>query len=367
MTTLMARVEQAATALDAGACAYGHGTTNSFDEAAWLVLWALKLPLDSLDEEAETELSAAEEAAVQALLAQRIESRRPAAYLTGEAWLQGVPFTVDERVIVPRSLIAEPLVEGLLEGWLPNEPARVLDLCTGNGSLAVLAALQWTKAKVVATDLSADALAVAAHNVKRHELGARISLRAGDGLAAVERRERFELILCNPPYVNATSMAALPAEYRAEPPLALAGGADGMDFIRQLLPAAALHLMPGCALVLEIGNERAHFDAAFPKLDAVWLPTSAGDEQVLLLTREALLTLTPASTAVTAMASSATSTPAATSAQPTALTAAPTAPSAAKAAPATSSAAPPLKAPAAPVAPKAPPAAAKTPKRPAKK
>jgi ribosomal protein L3 glutamine methyltransferase len=285
--TLIELVERSSARLDEAGVCFGHGTTNARDEAAWLVLWRLGLPLDDLDGVATQVLSAPQVAAVEALVEERIRSRRPAAYLTGEAWLQGVPFTVDERAIVPRSLIAEVLAEGLIDAWLGREPARVLDLCTGNGSLAVLAAMAWPAAQVDAADLSADALAVAALNVARHGLGARIALARGDGLAAVPGR-CYDLILCNPPYVNAQSMAALPAEYRAEPALALAGGGDGMDFIRPLLAGAAAALQPGGALVLEIGHERDHFERAFPRLQPVWLPCSAGDEQVLLLTREAL-------------------------------------------------------------------------------
>jgi ribosomal protein L3 glutamine methyltransferase len=270
---------------EAGVC-FGHGTTNAFDEAAWLVLWRLGLPLDDLDGVAARPLDAAGQAAIDALVAERIATRRPAAYLTHEAWLQGVPFYVDERAIVPRSLIAEPLVDGTLDAWLPDEPARVLDLCTGNGSLAVLAALAWPAASVDACDLSADALEVARINVERHGLEGRVALRQGDGLAAAAGL--YDLILCNPPYVSAPSMAALPPEYRAEPVLALAGGDDGMDFVRRLIDGVAAHLANGGVLVLEVGHERAHFEAAFPRLETVWLPTSAGDDQVLLLARAAL-------------------------------------------------------------------------------
>ncbi|MBL8352351.1 MAG: 50S ribosomal protein L3 N(5)-glutamine methyltransferase [Burkholderiaceae bacterium] len=293
-------IERSSARLDQAGVSFGQGTTNAFDEAAWLVLWRLGLPLEALDEAAERPVSADQQAAVEALIDQRIGSRQPAAYLTGEAWLQGVPFTVDRRVIVPRSLIAEPLAHpdhvGTLDAWLSDATRRVLDLCTGNGSLAVLAAMAWPEVTVDAADLSADALAVARINVERHGLAHRIALLQGDGLAAVGDR-RYDLILCNPPYVNAGSMAALPAEFRAEPGMALdgnfAGGTDGMDFVRTLLRDAPEHLTEHGVLVLEIGHERPNFEQAFPQLEAVWLPTSAGDDQVLLLTRDALLSRTP--------------------------------------------------------------------------
>ena len=287
-------VQQAAQRLQAAGVHFGHGTTNADDEAAWLVLWRLRLPLDGLDEAAECAVTADEEAMVDALVEERIRSRRPAAYLTGEAWLQGVPFLVDERVIVPRSLIAEPLAEGGFDAWLGPQTLRVLDLCTGNGSLAVLAALAWPEVVVDAAEISAEALQVAAANVARHGLQNRISLHLGDGLAAVTGK-RYDLVLCNPPYVNSTAMAVLPAEYRAEPALALDGnrhgGSDGMDFIRPLLTALPEHLNEGGVLVLEIGHELAHFEAAFPGLPFVGLATSAGDEQVLLITAHDLRAL----------------------------------------------------------------------------
>ena len=279
---------RASARLDEAGVSFGHGTTNSFDEAAWLVLWRLGVPLDDLDGVSDRALKKSEVTALDALIARRIETRKPAAYLTGEAWLQGVPFTVDERVIVPRSLIAEVLAEGVIDAWMPAEIHRVLDLCTGNGSLAILAAMAWPDVAVDATDLSADALAVAKLNVDRHELAKRITLLQGNGLAAVRRDRRYDVILCNPPYVNATSMAELPPEFRAEPEMALAGGADGMDFIRTLLAQAVSHMTPDAVLVLEIGNERDHFEAAFPELDVVWLPTQLTDDAVLLVTRAML-------------------------------------------------------------------------------
>ncbi|WP_046112335.1 50S ribosomal protein L3 N(5)-glutamine methyltransferase [Aquincola tertiaricarbonis] len=287
--TLMQAIEAAAARLEAAGVSFGHGTTNAFDEAVWLVLWRLGLPLDELDAVAGRALSADEQAAIDALVGERIATRRPAAYLTKEAWLQGVSFYVDERAIVPRSLIAEALADGTLDAWLSDATTRVLDLCTGNGSLAVLAAMAWPEVAVDAADISTDALAVARINVDRHGLAERIRLVESDGLAALPGP--YDLVLCNPPYVNSASMAALPAEYRAEPELALAGGADGMDFIRRLLADLPQRLSPSGVLVLEIGHEREHFEAAFPTLEAVWLPTSAGDDQVLLLDREALASL----------------------------------------------------------------------------
>ena len=291
--TLLELVRRGSARLAEAGVSFGHGTENAHDEAVWLTLWALGLPLDDLDSVAERLLSAAEQAHVEALVEQRIRTRVPAAYLTHEAWLQGLPFYVDERVIVPRSLIAELIADadgsGTLDAWLHPDTRRVLDLCTGNGSLAVLAATAWPEVEVDAADLSVEALEVARINVARHGLEARIRLHQGDGLQAVATLPPYDLILCNPPYVNAASMAALPEEFRAEPTLALAGGVDGMDFIRGLLQAAPGHMSAQGVLVLEIGHESAHFERAFPQLEAVWLDTSAGEDAVLLLTRQALL------------------------------------------------------------------------------
>ena len=297
--TLLELITQSACQLDAAGVAFGHGTDSAFDEAAWLVLWRLGLPLDTaLDDPATEPLSKANQAVslvqqgeVAMLLEARISTRQPAAYLTQEAWLMGVPFYVDERAIVPRSLIAELLFDESLDYWLGPDTHRALDLCTGNGSLAVLAAMVWPELALDASELSPDALAVARINVDKHGLQGRIRLLSSDGLAQVHGP--YDLILCNPPYVNAASMAALPPEFKAEPTMALdgnqAGSADGMDFVRSLLAQAPAHMTPGAVLLLEIGNEREHFEAAFPQLEPVWLATSAGEDQVLLLTREALL------------------------------------------------------------------------------
>jgi ribosomal protein L3 glutamine methyltransferase len=285
LQALLARAEARLAAAD---LAYGHGTTNAHDEAAWLVLWRLGLPLDTdLGAHASDDVDADAATAVDALIERRIATREPAAYLTQEAWLQGVPFYVDRRAIVPRSLIAEPLADGGIDPWLGEHTRRVLDLCTGNGSLAVLAAMAWPEVQVTGADLSREALEVARINIDKHGLADRIALIESDGMAACPGP--WDLILCNPPYVNNQSMAELPPEFRAEPALALAGGTDGMDFVRALLRDAPSCLSPRGVLVLEIGHERAHFEAAFPRLNPVWLSTSAGDDQVLLLTRDDLV------------------------------------------------------------------------------
>ncbi len=290
--TVGALIASGAERLTQAGVAFGHGTTNAQDEAAWLVLWRLGLPLDSVLDEGAADsvenqtITPANQALIATLFEERIATRKPAAYLTREAWLQGVPFYVDERAIVPRSFIAELLADGSIDDWLSDQTHKVLDLCTGNGSLAVLAAMAWPEVQVTGADISPDALAVAHINVDKHGLQERVRLLQSDGLAALPGP--WDLILCNPPYVNAQSMAALPQEYRAEPELALAGGSDGMDFIRRLLAGAPARMSEDAVLVLEIGNERAHFEAAFPQLPVFWLPTSAGEDQVLLVTRAAL-------------------------------------------------------------------------------
>ena len=291
--TLIDLIQAQAARLRQAGVSFGHGTTNAFDESAWLVLWSLGMALDALEAHAKRELSADEQAKAEALVTRRIETRQPAAYLTQEAWLQNVPFYVDERCIVPRSFIAELLAdaegEGTLDAWLSDETSRVLDLCTGNGSLAVIAAMAYPDVTVDAADISDDALAVAQINVDKHKLGHRIRLLKSDLFDALPAA--YDLIVCNPPYVNALSMAALPAEYRAEPALALAGGDDGMDLVRRILRDAPAHMTNNGVLVLEIGNERSNFEQAFPRAEVAWLSTSAGDDQVLLMTRDALLRL----------------------------------------------------------------------------
>jgi ribosomal protein L3 glutamine methyltransferase len=296
-------IQSSANQLDQAKVAFGHGTLNAIDEATWLVLWQLKLPLDldiskdtqQLKQEVSiiqpkvdaTAISVDQVDACQALIAKRIQTRKPAAYLTQEAWLQGISFYIDERSIVPRSFIAELIADGAFDTWLTETSQDFLDLCTGNGSLAVLCAMAYPDINVTGADISADALAVAKINVEKHHLTDRVQLVQSDGLKALT--QKFDCIICNPPYVCEASMQDLPQEYKAEPMLALAGGADGMDFIRQLFLDLPLRMKDKAILVLEIGNEREHFEAAFPHLEAIWLDTSAGEDQVLLLTKEALI------------------------------------------------------------------------------
>jgi len=280
-------IEHCAKAFIDAQVSFGQGTLQAADEAAWLVLWKLGLPLDVDTHTLHDDLPDASVQAVLDLLTQRIQTRIPLAYLTQEAWLQGVSFYVNERCLIPRSLIAEVLADGIIDPWLNPEANSALDLCTGGGSLAVLVALAYPQLNVQALDVSADALAVAAINVQRHGLQEQIQIVASDGLAKAQGV--FDLIVCNPPYVNAQSMALLPLEFQAEPPLALAGGTDGMDFIRQLLQEAPAFMKEDGILVLEIGHEFEHFISAFPTLEFTGLSTSSGDTQVLLITQSALL------------------------------------------------------------------------------
>jgi ribosomal protein L3 glutamine methyltransferase len=288
--TLVDLVVASAERLKQAGVSFGHGTGNAFDEAAWLVTWSLGLPLDALETKGRRALTADEQASAEALIIRRIESRKPAAYLTGEAWLQEIPFTIDERSIVPRSYIAELLVDieetGTLDAWLSDETRRVLDLCAGNGSLAVIAAMAYPEITVDAADISPGALELARINVDRHKLADRIRIVESDLYAQLPGR--YDLILCNPPYVNDASMAALPAEYRAEPALALAGGSDGMELVRRIVAEAPAHLSDAGVIVIEVGHERGHFERAFPRLECAWLETSGGSDSVVLIERRAL-------------------------------------------------------------------------------
>ena len=267
---------------------FGHGSDNAFDEAAYLILHTLHLPLDRLDPFLDASLTHGEAEQVQAVIERRVKERIPAAYLTHEAWLGEHRFYVDERVIVPRSFIAELLREQLAP-WLddPEEVGSALDLCTGSGCLAILAALAFPNAKVDAVDLSKGALEVAAKNVADYALQDRVELLESVLFAALDRRS-YDVILSNPPYVNAESVAALPPEYQAEPALALGSGEDGLDATRQILAKAKSHLNPGGLLVVEIGHNRDALEAAYPALPFTWLDTESGDQFVFMLRREDL-------------------------------------------------------------------------------
>jgi ribosomal protein L3 glutamine methyltransferase len=286
--TLGAAWAEAAQALAAARLEFGHGCPNAQDEAAWLVLHVAGLPAteaERIDQHAPLPLSALQAQRIRHLTAQRIATRQPLAYLLGEAWLVGLRFTIDPRVIVPRSFIAELLVDGALDPWIAAPPRRVLDMCTGSGCLAILAALLWEDALVDAVDVSADALAVAQVNRTTYALQHRVRLIAADlwGAFAAQPEQGYDLVLCNPPYVPASTMTRLPAEYRYEPALALAGGADGMELVRRFLRDAPAHLAPDGVVVLEVGNERAAFESAFPHLPAVWLETALHPDAVCVL------------------------------------------------------------------------------------
>ncbi len=267
---------------------FGHGSDNAFDEAAYLILHTLHLPLDRLEPFLDASLTHGESEDVQAVIERRVRERIPAAYLTHEAWLGAHRFYVDERVIVPRSFIAELLPEQLAP-WVehPDAVTRALDLCTGSGCLAILAALAFPNADVDAVDLSKDALDVAAKNVAEYGLADRIELIESDLFTSLDGRS-YDVILSNPPYVNAESVAALPPEYQAEPALALGSGEDGLDATRQILAAAKSHLNPGGLLVVEIGHNRDVLEAAYPVLPFTWLDTEGGEQFVFMLRREDL-------------------------------------------------------------------------------
>jgi ribosomal protein L3 glutamine methyltransferase len=264
---------------------FGHGSGNAQDEAAYLISFALHLAHEQLEPFLDTRLTQTERTKVLNLFQRRISERRPAAYLTGEAWLGEHRFTIDERVIVPRSTIAD-LLRGDLDPWISDSASitSVLDLCTGSGCLAILLAHAFPNAHVDAVELSSAALEVASKNVNDYGLQDRITLLQGDLWQPVDPR-KYDLIVANPPYVNAQAMATLPAEYRREPEMALAGGVDGLDLVRQILDSAATHLRDNGLLLVEIGHNREDLERAYPRLPFLWLNTSAGPDLVFLLER----------------------------------------------------------------------------------
>ena len=267
--------------------AYGHGTINARDEAAFLVMEALRLPIDRLDAYLDLRPSAAERARLLTLIDARVSLRLPAPYLVGAAYMHGVHFHADRRALIPRSFIGDILADGVLPIGDPKKIRRVLDLCTGSGCLAILAALAFPRARIDATDLSAGALTLARRNVASHRLADRIALHRGDLFVPLDK-QRYDLILSNPPYVDARGMAKLPPEYRHEPRMALAAGQDGLDLVRRILAEAPRHLTPGGALLCEIGRGRKPLEAAFPRLPFLWLDTELSEGEVFWITRNDL-------------------------------------------------------------------------------
>jgi len=269
---------------------FGHGTASAYDEAAYLILHTLRLPLDKLEPFLDAKVTHAERESLQDVLSRRVNQRMPAPYLTHEAWLGDQRFYVDERVLIPRSYIAELLREDLTP-WVadPSQIQTVLDLCTGSGCLAILLAYHFPNADVDAADISSDALAVALRNVTDHGLQGRVNLIRSDLFSNLTDK-RYDLIVSNPPYVTSMAMEELPAEYRHEPRLALAGGDDGLDAVRIILASAAEFLTPEGLLVVEVGDNRAAAEAQFPNLPFTWLATASSEDNVFLLSRAELLT-----------------------------------------------------------------------------
>lgn len=288
LTTIRDLLRYAVTRFNTAKLFFGHGSTNALDEAAYLILHTLKLPLDKLDPFFDAHLLQEEVDTVLRVIEQRADERLPAAYITNEGWLGGYRFYVDERVIVPRSFIAE-LIPEQFSPWVsnPDKVNNILELCTGSGCLPIMLADAFPNAHVDAVDISTDALEVAKRNVAEYELDHRINLIESDLYANVPEY-KFDLIITNPPYVNSGSMGKLPPEYLREPQIALAGGTDGMDLVRKIVAGAGQRLTPNGLLMVEIGNEREFAEAAFPELNLTWLTTSAGDDMVFLITADQL-------------------------------------------------------------------------------
>jgi ribosomal protein L3 glutamine methyltransferase len=287
-TTLRDLLRYAVTRFNAAKLFFGHGSDNALDEAAYLLLHTLQLPLDRLDPFLDARLLPEEIAAILKVIEQRAAERLPAAYITNEAWLGSYRFYVDKRVIVPRSFIAE-LIPEQFSPWVadPESVTHILDLCTGSACLPIMLADAFPHATVDAVDISCDALAVARRNVDDYALQDRISLVESNLYTTLPNR-KYDIIISNPPYVNSGSMSRLPAEYRQEPQIALDGGSDGMDLVRKIVAGAAQHLTPSGILMVEIGHEREHAEVAFANLELTWLTTSAGDDMIFLLTAEQL-------------------------------------------------------------------------------
>lgn len=283
--TLAAAIRRAATRLDEAGLFFGHGTDNALDEAAWLALFALGLPPDVPETVFATVLTTAEQAAITELIERRIETRRPAAYLTGIAWFCGLRFFVDERVLVPRSPLAELIMHGF-EPWRGGLPVNtVLDIGTGSGCIAIACAWAFPEALVDAADVSADALVVAQRNIAYHQLADRVRALESDVYSGLSGR-RYDIIVSNPPYVDADDMAAMPDEYRHEPEVGLASGIDGLDHVRRILAGAVEHLQANGLLIVEVGNSATALVDAYPHLPFTWLEFENGGQGVFLLRRE---------------------------------------------------------------------------------
>jgi ribosomal protein L3 glutamine methyltransferase len=281
LRTLRDHIRWAVSRFHAEQLFFGHGTDNAWDEARQLVLGALHLPWEVADSYLDCRLEEDEQEHLLALLKRRIDERVPTAYLLGEAWFCGLPFIVDERVLVPRSPIAE-LIGQHFAPWLSGEPARILDLCTGSGCIGIACAYAFPQAEVVLADLSFEALEVANQNIERHALEERVYTVQGDGFAGLPG-QRFDLIVSNPPYVDAEDFADMPAEYQHEPELGLACGDDGLDLVRRMLAEAADHLNEQGILIVEVGNSQVHVEALYPEVDFTWLEFEQGGHGVFLL------------------------------------------------------------------------------------
>lgn len=281
LRTLRDHIRWAVSRFHAEQLFFGHGTDNAWDEARQLVLGALHLPWEVADSYLDCRLEEDEQEHLLALLKRRIDERVPTAYLLGEAWFCGLPFIVDERVLVPRSPIAE-LIGQHFAPWLSGEPARILDLCTGSGCIGIACAYAFPQAEVVLADLSFEALEVANQNIERHALEERVYTVQGDGFAGLPG-QRFDLIVSNPPYVDAEDFADMPAEYQHEPELGLACGDDGLDLVRRMLAEAADHLNEQGILIVEVGNSQVHVEVLYPEVDFTWLEFEQGGHGVFLL------------------------------------------------------------------------------------
>jgi ribosomal protein L3 glutamine methyltransferase len=286
--TVAAMLEYGQTLFESQGIYFGHGTTNAWDEAVYLLSFVLQLPPNADRSVLDQELTKDQQVSIQALFKRRISERIPAPYLTGQAWFCGLPFIVDERVLIPRSPIAELIMNGF-EPWCESEPRQVLDLCTGGGCIGIACAYAFAEAQVVLSDISSEALAVAAMNIAGHDLDDRITTVESDLFAGLENERVFDLIVSNPPYVDAQDLASMPEEYQHEPEIALASGNDGLDFTRRLLQQACERLTDNGVLVVEVGNSSVALERAFPNVPFVWLEFAEGDSGVFLLTRQQLL------------------------------------------------------------------------------